>query len=113
MRYVKYLFLAVIAVCLITLALANREVVTLRLVPEELASFLPWSWSLRMPLFLVVFGGIVAGLLIGFVWEWLREWGQRRQLSRLERELKRLERELKLAKARAGEADDDVLALVE
>ena len=28
---------------------------------------------LELPLFLVIFGGIVAGLLIGFVWEWFRE----------------------------------------
>ena len=113
MRYIKYVFLACIAIVLITVALANRETVTLRLVPDELASVFQVSGSVSLPLFLVIFLGIVAGLLIGFVWEWLREFGHRRQLARTQREVHKLEREVKVLKARTGEGTDDVLALVE
>ncbi len=28
---------------------------------------------MELPLFLVIFAGILVGLLIGFVWEWFRE----------------------------------------
>ena len=113
MKYIKYLFLAVIGLSLITVALANRDSVTLRLMPEELAGLFSLSGSINLPLFLVIFLGIVIGLLIGFVWEWLREFGQRRQLARRERDVHRLEREVKVLRAKTGEGTDDVLALVE
>lgn len=113
MKYIKYLFLAVIGLGLIVVALANRGPVTLRLLPDELAGVLQIGASVTLPLFLVIFLGIVAGLFIGFVWEWLREFGQRRELSKKQREVHRLEREVKVLKARSAEGEDDVLALVE
>ena len=113
MKYIKYLFLGAIGIVLITVALANRDIVTLRLVPEELAGILQISGSVSLPLFLVIFLGIVAGLLIGFVWEWLREFGHRRELSRKQKEVHRLEREVKVLKAKNTKGDDEILALVE
>ncbi len=41
MRYLKYLFLALLAVVLLTVSLANRGMVTLRLLPEELGERQP------------------------------------------------------------------------
>lgn len=113
MRYIRYLFLAVIGLCLVTVALANRDMVTLRLLPEELAAPFGLTGSLNLPLFLVIFLGIVAGLLIGFVWEWMREFKYRNDLSRKGKEVHRLEREVKALKAKTGEGADDVLALIE
>ncbi|PLS23179.1 LapA family protein [Neptunicoccus cionae] len=113
MRYIRYLFLAVIGVCLIVVALANRTPVTLRVMPEELASVFQLSGSITLPLFLVIFMGIVVGLLIGFVWEWMREFKYRNDLSKKGKELHRLERENKVLKAKSGEGTDDVLALIE
>ena len=113
LRYIKYLFLGVVGICLIVVALANRDVVTLRLLPDELASVLGISGSASLPLFLVIFLGIVAGLLIGFVWEWMREFKYRNDLSRKGKEVHRLEREVKVLKAKSGEGKDDVLALIE
>jgi hypothetical protein len=66
-----------------------------------------------LPLFLVIFLGIVVGLLIGFVWEWLREFKYRQGLSKKDKEVHRLEREVKVLKAKSGETQDDVLALIE
>ena len=113
MRYIRYLFLAVIGIALIVVALANRGMVTLRLMPEELATPFGLSGSLTMPLFVVIFLGIVAGLFIGFVWEWMREFKYRHDLSKKGKEVHRLERELKVQKAKNGEGTDDVLALIE
>jgi len=113
MRYIRYAFLAALAVVLITVALANREVVTLRLLPEELAGFLGFSWQVPLPLFIIIFLGIVAGIMIGFVWEWLREYKLRAKGKRAERAAVALSKEvqsLKQEKARPGE---DVLALLE
>ena len=42
----------------------------------------------------VLFGGIVVGLLIGFLWEWMREHKHRAAAAERKAELRRLEREL-------------------
>lgn len=116
MRFVRYLFLAVLAVCLITLALANAQMVTLTALPTGLEQAMGLSFAIELPLFLVIFVGILAGLLMGFVWEWLREHKHRAEAARCRGEVRKLEAALKEAKgapaAPASEADE-VLALLE
>ena len=114
MRYIRYLFLATMAVALIVIALANSQEVTLSVLPEGLAKATGYSWSIPLPLFVVVFGGILAGLLIGFFWEWLREHKHRAEASRKTGEVKKLEEELRRVKGvQAKEEGDEVLALLE
>ena len=113
MRYLKYAFLAVLALCLVTVALANRQSVTLTLLPEEMALFSGIALQIQLPLFFVVFGGIVAGLLIGFVWEWFREHRHRADAANAKREAGKLEREVRRLKKSSKEEQDDVLALLE
>ena len=112
-RYLRYLFLAALGLCLVIVALANRDIVTLSLLPDSMATFAGINWNIRMPLFLVIFGAIIAGLLIGFVWEWLRESRQRAEAARAKREAETLGREVKRLKARPAAEQDDVLALLE
>ncbi len=113
MRYLRYLFLALVGIILVTVALANRQPVTLHVVPEDLLTLLPVANEFSLPLFLVIFGGIVVGLLIGFVWEYFREYKLRADASRRKREMNRLEREVKGLRDKTGEGKDDVLALLE
>ncbi|WP_372892533.1 lipopolysaccharide assembly protein LapA domain-containing protein [Rhodosalinus sp.] len=112
MRYLRYAILAVIAIVLVSVALANRAVVTLALLPEALEDLAGWNVSAELPLFLVILGGVAAGLLIGFVWEWIREHKHRAEKARQQAEAKRLQRELRRAKVK-GEEADEVLALVD
>ncbi len=51
MRYLRYAFLAVLAILLITVALANREPVTLRLMTDDLAAMAGFSGQITLPLF--------------------------------------------------------------
>ena len=113
MRYIKYLFLTVVGIVLIVVALANRGQVEIRIVPAELAQFLPVPNSYDMPLFLVILGGVLAGLLIGFVWEYFREYRHRADAARHKREKAQLEREVKGLRDKTGEGKDDVLALLD
>lgn len=113
MRYIRYAILTVIAVCLVTVALANRELVTLNLLPEQLSLMLGFDRSVTLPLFAVILGGVVVGLLLGFVWEWLREHKHRADAARQRREKERLAREVSRIKSDHPAADDDVLALLE
>jgi lipopolysaccharide assembly protein A len=113
MRYLRYVFLALLAICLLIVALANREPVTLTLLPKELATFAGFDFSISLPMFLVIFGGIVAGVMIGFVWEWFREHKHRAEAATQRRERERLEREVHRLKPASERQQDDVLALLE
>lgn len=112
-RAIKYLFLIVVAVALVVLALANRESVTLTLLPQELALWSGVEYAIELPLFLVILGGVATGVLWGFVWEWLREHRHRAAAATNQREARRLEREVETLRGRREQPRDEVLALVE
>jgi len=116
MRYIKYAFLATIAIVLVTLALANGQSVTLTTLPPGLDTA-PWisafAISIELPLFVVILGGVLAGLILGFIWEWLREAKHRQEAARKSAEAKAMERELRRVKRRQSKEDDEVLALLE
>ena len=111
-RTLRYLCIGLLALVLLTVALANRAPVTLRLLPDGVGEFLGLGGAVELPLFLVIFGGIVAGLLIGFVWEWFREAKYRSNATSKTREVTRLERELAVLRDAKAEPEDDVLALL-
>ena len=112
-RYLRYVFLALLGIALLIVAMANRAVVGLQALPDDIAALLGIDLRIELPLFLVIFGGIVAGLLIGFVWEWFREMKHRTTASRQTREVSRLERELAVMRDTTATPKDEILALLE
>ena len=113
MRYVRYLRIAIFAVALIAVALANRSMVSLKLLPTEVSGFFAVNPEMQVPLFIVILGSIIAGLLVGFVWEWIREFNQRAEAARQAREMRRLQREIARLKGEKYEGQDEVLALLD
>ncbi|MGB1035251.1 MAG: LapA family protein [Primorskyibacter sp.] len=113
MRYIHYAFLGALAVVLISIALANRDAVTLRLLPDGLADIANFQQMATLPLYFVIFGSIGFGLLIGFVWEYLREAKIRQEARRKAAELRKMQCEIKRVKVQRDEGKDDVLALVD
>ena len=116
MRYIRYAILVVIGLCLLVLAMANRDFVTLQLLPPEVSLLVGFGASVSLPLFIVILLGVIGGLLLGFVWEWLREHKHRAEAAAQRREKDRLAAEvtaMKRAKAKAAAKGDDVLALLE
>jgi len=105
--------MAILGMVLIAVAFGNRGSVTLRLVPEELTSLVSFSWTVELPLFIVVFVSIIFGLVIGFIWEWIREAGLRGQAARHKSEAHQLKREVHKLKTEPAEPKDEVLALLE
>ncbi len=112
-RYLRYGFLVVLALVLVAIAVANRAPVTLRLITDDLAAWLGIANTISLPLFLIIFGGIIVGIIVGFIWEWFREHKQRAQASAVRRDRARLEREVNRLQVGSGEQKDDVLALLE
>jgi NhaP-type Na+/H+ or K+/H+ antiporter len=113
MRYIRYASIAIFALALILIALANRVSVPIRLVPEEMTGFTALNPAHQVPLFVVIFGGILAGLILGFIWEWIREAGERAAAARQAREMQRMRAEIKRLKAEKHEGKDDVLAMLD
>lgn len=112
-RYLRYVLLALLAISLLTVALANRSAVTLKALPDDLAAFSGLGWQVDLPLYVVIFASILAGVLIGFVWEWFREHKHRALASTKAREVSKLERELAVMRDTKPEQQDDVLAILD
>ena len=114
MRYLRYSILAILTLLLLAVAVANRAPVEMKLLPGGLAALFGVDWSIQVPLFLVLFGGAAAGLMIGFLWEWLREHKHRKAATVNSRQVSRLERELAVMRdAASTPAKDDVVALLD
>lgn len=113
MRYIRYAVLASLAIVLVSVSLANSAVVQLRLMPDALADLFGFNHGISLPLFVVVLGGVGAGLVIGFLWEWMREHKHRSEAAQKTREARKLNREVKRLKRQKNEGKDEVLALLD
>jgi uncharacterized integral membrane protein len=113
MRYIRYTSIAIFALALVLIALANRSIVSLRILPDELEGFAALNPTYDVPLYLVIYGGILMGLIVGFIWEWIREAGERRAAARQARELAGLRAEVKRLKKEQNKDKDEVLALLD
>ena len=112
-RALRYSLLILLGLVLLAVALANRDAVVLNALPENLAALTGFGWQVALPLYVVIFASVIAGVLIGFVWEWFREMKHRTVASNKSREAARLERELAMLRDAKGQPQDDVIALLE
>jgi uncharacterized integral membrane protein len=110
MRTLKLVVLALVLIGVVILALANREPVTLHLLPEGMAGLVPVSR--QMPLFVVILLSIVVGIALGYLFEWLREHKHRRRASANAREAAKLGREIDRLRKQNARPEDDVLTLL-
>lgn len=113
MRIIRMLFVALMALALIVLALANRGMVTVRAFPDNLDGWLGGAWSVTVPLFLLIFVAILLGVVLGLVWEWLREAQLRTESARRARDIAELEREVGTLRSRNVQPRDEVLAILD
>lgn len=110
LRWFRIALITVLAVLLLAVAIANREPVTVRFLPESFGAFLGINWAMQLPLFLVILGAAAIGLLIGFVWEWVREHKIRSHAVKTQKEAVKLRQEVATLRQ---EPQDDVIALLD
>lgn len=113
MRAIRLLFVVLLALFLIALALANREIVTLSAFPANFGQFLGGQWTISLPLFLIIFVAFALGMLAGQVWEWLRESRIRREGRAHANRANQLENEVGHLRHRHAAPKDEVLAILE
>ena len=63
-RYIRVIFLTCLSVIILTLAVANRELVDVRLLPSEFDGFLGVDVSLSIPVFVLFLSGVIFGLFV-------------------------------------------------
>ncbi|WP_108502307.1 LapA family protein [Paracoccus indicus] len=113
MRFIRLIFVAFLALVLVAVALANRQIVTLSLFPANLGQFLGGTWLVAVPLFLVIFVAFALGMLAGLVWEWMREAKIRKVARQRDRKVVQLENEVGQLRESHAAPRDDVLAILE
>tara|TARA_A200000159_G_scaffold101898_1_gene94742 strand:+ start:571 stop:849 length:279 start_codon:yes stop_codon:yes gene_type:complete len=86
--------------------------VDIRILPSELEGFLGGGMILSIPIFVLFLCGVIFGLFVGFVWEWIREMKHRSASSRKSKELAKVENELSQLKRESGQNEDEILLLL-
>lgn len=111
MRTIRLIILAIILLAIVILAIANLGLVTVNLLPSGLDYLMP-GMNIQLPLFVVILAAVAAGLVIGYLFEYLREHKHRRLAARKIRETERLNREIDGLRRDTGKPKDDVLAIL-
>lgn len=113
MRLIRMIFIVLVALFLIALALANRELVTMSAFPANFGNFLGGQWTITLPLFLVIFVAFALGMIFGLVGEWMRESHIRRQAREEANKAARLQSEVGSLRKEHAAPRDEVLAIVD
>lgn len=113
MRAIRLIFFVVLAIVLILVATANRAPITVGMMPQGIADFTGRDWTLTMPGFLALFLAMVFGVMIGLIWEWLREAHLRAELKARAQDLARLQREVGDLRRTHAAPKDEVLAILD
>lgn len=102
-RLVSWVFLLPLCFVLILFGLSNRQIVTINFDP--LTQTAPLVPPLSLPLFFVMFGFLIFGVLLGGLATWFSQGKQRKEKRRWRREATRLEKEAQVTKSNATAAD--------
>ncbi len=84
----------------------------IRILPSELEGFLGGGMIFSIPIFVLFLCGVIFGLFVGFVWEWIREMKHRSASSRKSKELAKVENELSQLKRESGQNEDEIMLLL-
>ena len=113
MRTIRISFIVILAMVLILVATANRTPIQVGMLPESIAKFTGSPWTVTLPTFLALFLAMVFGVLVGLVWEWLREAHLRAESKTRAHDLARLQREVGDLRRTHAAPKDEVLAILD
>lgn len=104
-RIVGWFVLVPLCAVLIVFALANRHAVPVRFDPMSPES--PIIAELDVPLFAVIYGMLILGILFGGIATWFAQAKNRRERRQFKREAERLSRELASARRAPRQSPED------
>ncbi len=83
------------------------------MLPDGLSKVSAENPAIELPLFVIILGSVLLGLIIGFIWEFVIEQTKKSDLRRKVAEVEKLRGEITRLKAEKHEGKDKVLALLE
>ena len=95
-RFIKFLCFLPIALVVVGVAMANRQEVSIFLDPTGRLFEQPVSFP--VPLYLLVFGCLIVGIIIGGWAAWLTQGKNRRQKTEYRQEVEKLKYDLSVAR---------------
>jgi uncharacterized integral membrane protein len=107
-RIVGWFVLLPLCAILIVFALANRHAVAVRFDPLSPES--PLIPPVDVPLFLVIYGMLILGIVLGGAAVWFTQGRKRRERRQFKREAERLGRELEVTRRAARQQNGMALA---
>ena len=113
MRAIRIAYVVILAGLLVVFATANRGLMTVNLLPEQLAPYAGGQWSMTMPAFVALFLAMVFGMLMGLIWEWLRESHLRAESRTRAHDLAQLQHEVGDLRRAHAKPRDEVLAILD
>lgn len=90
-RIIKFLILLPVIIVIVGVSMANRTLVSLYLIPQEIYASEP---LVHVPLYLIMLGCVVIGILLGGISSWLAHSKTREQKRVFKRELDKLKKSL-------------------
>lgn len=108
-RVVMWLVLVPFALLLALFALANRQTVAIGIDP--ISPQTPFWGPIEVPLFVVIYGALLVGVLLGGIGDWLNQGKHRKAERQLRREVNKLQKESD--NAATPQRQDDPLALLD
>jgi uncharacterized membrane-anchored protein YhcB (DUF1043 family) len=85
--------------------------VDIRILPSELEGFFGDGMIFSIPIFVLFLCGVIFGLFVGFVREWIREMKHRSASSRKSKELAKVENELNQLKRDSEQQQNLIVVL--
>ncbi len=106
-KFFNWLFLVPLAIVLILLSVANRQITTFSLDP--LNSETP-AISFELPLFVFLFMALILGMIIGSILTWMAQGKHRRALREKAYEANQLQREKEVSLKETANAPQEEIA---
>jgi len=92
LRFIRFIFIALIGAIIITFALSNRAAVSV--------SFFPFDYEVELPLFLLLFVSFIVGIAIGGFSSVLHNLRLRHMSRSAQKQVSKLSKELDVLKTR-------------
>lgn len=107
MKILRWLFGAIALLVIVGLTIANRDSVRLSLDPIDGPQS---AWSIEAPLFVVAYGALILGVLLGVTVEWMAQGKWRKSARTAKSEISTLTRDLQKVQEQLAAREQEITA---
>ena len=113
MNYLKFLIWTLVGLILILFALSNNQTVEIHVLPDSFGGSSGLEANYSLPLFVILYAILTLGLILGILFEFLRERKHRVNLKQAHKDIKLLQSEMEKLKSSNLGSDSEILNLID